>query len=274
MHRAVGGFWVMELTEYIRLARKWFWLILLAAVLAGGMSFLLRSRQQAVYQADVMLSVGGYIQSPNPDTYEIYTGELLAQTYAGLRIYRDRDFDYLLSRFVSALGSAVAVGFIEETIFRGYILHTLSQSISRYKSILVTSFIFALVHIFTLDYFMRPIKEVQLDGTYLLAGWNHVFLFLKPLSDPFNIMPGLIGLFLTGLLLAELTVKAGNLWPAIGLHAGLVFSLQFTGKILRYRPGPDAGPAWFYGEKFVPAGVVAWIILCALILWVRNKKPS
>ncbi|MFC1960833.1 hypothetical protein ACFLYO_08985 [Chloroflexota bacterium] len=74
----------MELTEYIRLARKWFWLILLAAVLAGGIAFLLRSRQQAVYQANVMMSVGGYIEAPNPNTTEIYTGERLAQTYAVL----------------------------------------------------------------------------------------------------------------------------------------------------------------------------------------------
>jgi membrane protease YdiL (CAAX protease family) len=199
---------------------------------------------------------------------------IFAQTYAGLRIYRDRDFGYLLSRFVSTLSTAAAVGFIEEIIFRGYILHTLSQSISRYKSILMTSLMFALIHLFTLDYFIIPIKKVQLDGTDILAGWNHVCLFLKPLNDPLSILPGLIGLFLTGVLLAELTVKARTLWPAIGLHAGLVFSLQFIGKTLKYRPTLDSGPAWFYGEKFAPAGVLAWIILCALILWVRMKKPS
>jgi membrane protease YdiL (CAAX protease family) len=199
---------------------------------------------------------------------------MIAQTYVGLRIYRDRDFDYLLSRFGSALITAATVGFIEEIIFRGYILHTFSQSISRYKSILLTSLIFAFIHLFTLDYFIKPIKEVQLDGTDILAGWNHVCLFLKPLNDPLGILPGLIGLFLTGVLLAELTVKARTLWPAIGLHAGLVFSLQFIGKIFKYRPTLDAGPAWFYGEKFAPSGIIAWIILCSLILWIRMRKQS
>ncbi len=74
----------MELAEYIRLFRKWLWLLIVAALLFGGVSFLIRSRQANSYEAQVMLSVGGFIQSPNPDSTEIRTGVELAQTYAVL----------------------------------------------------------------------------------------------------------------------------------------------------------------------------------------------
>jgi succinoglycan biosynthesis transport protein ExoP len=74
----------MELIEYIRLFRKWWWLFLLAGLLAGGMGYLSRSRQPEVYQAEAMISVGGYIESPNPDTVDIFAGQALAKSYAVL----------------------------------------------------------------------------------------------------------------------------------------------------------------------------------------------
>lgn len=72
----------MELVAYIRLFRKWFWLLFLGAFLAGGASFLYRSQQPEEYQASVKLLVGSFIETPNPDSAEIRTGVELAQTYA------------------------------------------------------------------------------------------------------------------------------------------------------------------------------------------------
>lgn len=74
----------MELIAYIRLARKWWWLLFLGAFLAGGAAFVTRSRQPEQYQARALVSVGSFIEAPNPDTAEIRTGVELAQTYAVL----------------------------------------------------------------------------------------------------------------------------------------------------------------------------------------------
>ena len=74
----------MELAQYIRLLRKWLWLIILAAFLGGGVAFLVRSGQPPTYRAEAMISVGSYIDRPNPSTGEISLGEELAQTYAVL----------------------------------------------------------------------------------------------------------------------------------------------------------------------------------------------
>ncbi len=74
----------MELIEYIRIFRKWLWLLVVAAILGGGVSYLVRTRQPARYEATALIEVGSFIQSPNPESSEIRTGVELAQTYAVL----------------------------------------------------------------------------------------------------------------------------------------------------------------------------------------------
>jgi succinoglycan biosynthesis transport protein ExoP len=74
----------MELVAYFRLFRKWFWLLLIGAFLAGGAAFIRASRQPDLYQSAVTISVGSAIQTPNPQYNELLTGAELAQTYAVL----------------------------------------------------------------------------------------------------------------------------------------------------------------------------------------------
>jgi non-specific protein-tyrosine kinase len=72
----------MELSEYLRILRKRVWVIVLIAALMGGAAYAYGASQKRMYTASVMISVGGYIQSPNPNATEIRTGVELAQTYA------------------------------------------------------------------------------------------------------------------------------------------------------------------------------------------------
>ncbi|MBN2305985.1 MAG: polysaccharide biosynthesis tyrosine autokinase [Anaerolineae bacterium] len=74
----------MDLVLYIRLVRKWWWLLFLGAFLASGITFVLSSSRSEQYEAKVLISVGSFIQAPNPDSAEIRTGVELAQTYAVL----------------------------------------------------------------------------------------------------------------------------------------------------------------------------------------------
>jgi membrane protease YdiL (CAAX protease family) len=64
-------------------------------------------------------------------------------------------------------------------------------------------------------------------------------------------------LFLLGLVLGALTLRSGSLWPAIGLHAGLVTAMFF------YR-GTGLTDGW------TAAGVLAVILV--LVLVVEQKK--
>ncbi|MBK9123558.1 MAG: polysaccharide biosynthesis tyrosine autokinase [Chloroflexi bacterium] len=74
----------MELNQYLRLIRKWLWLILLAAFVGGGLSFVINVRRPPSYQAEATVAIGRFIESPNPNSSEIYIGFDLAVTYAQL----------------------------------------------------------------------------------------------------------------------------------------------------------------------------------------------
>lgn len=81
----------MELLQYIRLFRRWFWLILLAAFVGAGLSFIVRVNQPPAYRAEAKVIVGSALDSPNPNSTEIRTGIDLAITYAQIV----RTFDIL-----------------------------------------------------------------------------------------------------------------------------------------------------------------------------------
>ena len=74
----------MELVTYLRLFRKWFWLLFLGAFLAGGASFLRANRQPKLYQSSVTIQVGTAIVEPNPSYTGIVTAEQLAKNYVVL----------------------------------------------------------------------------------------------------------------------------------------------------------------------------------------------
>jgi len=190
----------------------------------------------------------------------------------GLRGFRHPELWKVLAAAVVALGSAACVAALEETVFRGFMLHALMDKLGRYRGILLTSVIFATLHLFTLDYFLAPIRNVALDGTRWYEGFRLLALFLRPLATPLRVMPGLIGLLLAGWLLAELTARTRSLWPAIGLHAGWVWAIKTSGRVWKYYdPTPAAaGPAWLFGEKYAAAGLLGWLMVGALILVVNG----
>ncbi len=108
----------MELVAYIRLFRKWFWLLFLGAFLAGGAAFLTASRRPDMYQADVTIQVGSSLDTPNPQLGDLNTGAALAQTYAVLAKSRNvleaaieaRDFPLSAAVLGNALTAQVIQG--------------------------------------------------------------------------------------------------------------------------------------------------------------------
>lgn len=89
----------MAVATYMRFIRKWVWLILLAAFVTGGITFILNSGAAPSYQASVMLSIGSFRNDANPDTAEIAIAQNLVATY--LAILETRD---VLENSLSAVG--------------------------------------------------------------------------------------------------------------------------------------------------------------------------
>jgi non-specific protein-tyrosine kinase len=74
----------VELNEYIRPLRKWWWLILASVALAVLAAFLVVRRQPPIYNTRATVMVGNAIDNPNPSGYEFYLTQQLANTYADI----------------------------------------------------------------------------------------------------------------------------------------------------------------------------------------------
>ncbi len=75
----------MELRQYVILLRKWLWLVVAAALVAGSVAYVVSKKSTPIYQASTTLMVN---QASNPAITTAYadilTSERLAQTYASL----------------------------------------------------------------------------------------------------------------------------------------------------------------------------------------------
>lgn len=72
----------MELKDYALALWKWRWLILLATVMAGGMSYWTTSQMPFQYQTTTTLRVGQFLENPDPRGWDFNTSQQLAQSYA------------------------------------------------------------------------------------------------------------------------------------------------------------------------------------------------
>ena len=76
----------MELRQYGQLARKWLWLVILCAVVAGGMAYIVSKKSTPIYQASTKLLVNqaSTASQLSPGYTDILSSQQLARTYANL----------------------------------------------------------------------------------------------------------------------------------------------------------------------------------------------
>ncbi|MCU0509088.1 MAG: polysaccharide biosynthesis tyrosine autokinase [Anaerolineae bacterium] len=109
----------MELREYVGLLRKWLWLILVCALAAGAIAYIVSKNTTPVYEASSTLRVN---QASNPATTvayaDILTSERLARTYATLLTSRPvlEETARRLGVDVKSLEDAVTVTPVRDTL--------------------------------------------------------------------------------------------------------------------------------------------------------------
>ncbi len=74
----------MELRQYLNVVWKWLWLIVLSVLIAASGSYLASRAATPLYQTKTTLLVGQNTQNLDLNTYDLYIGQMLAQTYAEL----------------------------------------------------------------------------------------------------------------------------------------------------------------------------------------------
>lgn len=156
----------------------------------------------------------------------------------------------VLAGVLVGLAAFLLIGYQEELLSRGYQLQNLVEGSGLQQALLISSAIFALLH----------------------------------LANPGASFAAIIGLLLAGYFLAFGLLRTGALWMSIGLHVGwnffegTVFGFQVSGlelfTLMRHKV---SGPAWITGGDFGPeAGAVmlpAYAVGVLLILaYTRNRR--
>lgn len=170
----------------------------------------------------------------------------------------------LVAALLMAFLSGVVVAFIEEPIFRGFVLQSLLRSMRAVAAVVVMSLFFAVLHFFNASDMPSP------RGFDPLIGFKAIAYFFQPLRHPAAVMPGFIGLFLVGVVLAYAYLRTGSLYPGIGIHAGWVLGIKAESLFLDR--AKNVAP-WFFGDGRVVTGIFGWLMLCLMVVAVRYSFP-
>lgn len=194
---------------------------------------------------------------------------------AGKRVFA---YDLNTARFIKIMLEAalagIAVGIIEELLFRGAIFGAFRKVMHWTLAALISSSIYAILH------FMKSVDEMAADHWY--SGLVVLGYMFSGFANVQEIVPGFFNLTLAGALLALAYQKSGNLYFSIGLHAGWIFWRRANGALTDI-PRIDGveDPAayeqlWFYGTKTITDGWLAAIVLIAamVLLWRLSFDKS
>ena len=159
----------------------------------------------------------------------------------------------LISATVAWTAAFVVVGLAEEFAFRGYLQFTLTTGMGFWLSAILLSSLFGLAHA----------------------------------KNPGETVPGVLSVVVFGLVFCVVIRRTGNLWWAVGFHAGWDWGQTFfygvpdSGAVARYNLFNSAfsGPRWLTGGTVGPEASVftPLILLLVALVFTRfyreNKYP-
>lgn len=196
-----------------------------------------------------------------------FSSLLLAALLMALAGVRNFNFSLtapvLLKLLVSATLSAVAVALLEELVFRSVVFGALRRVCSLWPALLASSTLYSAVHF---------LARVEHTGP---VGWNSGLALLPRMMGGLavteTLVPAALTLVLGGIALGLAYQRTGNLWFAIGLHAGWVFWLKVFKTVTT--PGTAAASAFWGTEKLLD-GWLAFLIMAAVIAVVARLPQT
>lgn len=178
----------------------------------------------------------------------------------------------IASVLLSALGTALAVGFLEEFVFRGALQAVLAKVMKPRMLYFVIAFFFAVIHFFNAPRNLE-IGEVTSGTGFWFVGriFEH---FFSQFADPYFLAAEFAVLFAIGLVLGYTRMKTGSLWLGIGLHAGWVFGVK-TLSPLTTRAFERAEMMPWLGDS-LRVGLVSCLVVSVtglgIWLWLRRSQ--
>lgn len=169
--------------------------------------------------------------------------------------------------------SALAVGTIEEFLFRGAILGILCRSLGARSGLWWTTVIFAVVH------FLKPPAdgEIANENVGYMSGFWVVTRLFRGFGEVEFLLEEFLTLMAVGWVTGQVRLKTGSLWASIGLHAGWVFGLKYFGGIKRNTKALSEGEwiPWIGDNLKVGLAPFAVVLLTGFImLWWAKRYSS
>ena len=166
-----------------------------------------------------------------------------------------------IGRFMSGLSAGIFAGTLEEVFFRGILFKGLYEQ-GRLRAFLGANLFYSVLH------FVKPGDAYFIELFDPWAGFRHLAFTFTPFLDPLPLLPGIFGLFLLGVVMSYAFTRTGNLYLAIGLHGGWVFSLK-TLRVFGDFSREDLG--WMFGssDPKIVSGVFTWIGIALVAVGVR-----
>jgi uncharacterized protein len=153
--------------------------------------------------------------------------------------------NFLLKVILEGLIVALGIGFAEELLFRGWLLHELQRDYSPRVAMWIDAFTFAALH------------------------------FIRPLEAILQTLPQFPALVLLGLTQVWAKCwRGGRLGLPIGLHGGLVWGYYIinVGGLIKYS---GQVPDWITGVNQNPLqGVMGVLFMSVLALWMRGRSTQ
>ncbi|MBS0395448.1 MAG: CPBP family intramembrane metalloprotease [Proteobacteria bacterium] len=167
---------------------------------------------------------------------------------------------------LAGLGSGLAVGFIEESFFRGLIQGAVVRELGRpLLAIGLVAALFALLHFLGSE--RVPHEQV---------GWHSGLVLLEAavrnFLTPALVLDRLLSLFAVGVLLGLAAWWTGSIALAVGLHAGWVWMMRAT--VGSTALDPAAPLAWMVsrGDGYTGWLVLAWTVALTLAAVAARRR--
>ncbi len=196
---------------------------------------------------------------------------LLGWFYVGQGWYETRDPGKPLSRILAtALGTGLAVGFLEEFVFRGALQAVAAKLLRPRALFFALAAFFAVIHFFNPPHGLEAGTVTATTGLWMVGQiFGH---FFSQFASPSFLLAEFAVLFAIGLVLGYTRMKTGSLWLGIGLHAGWVFGVKTFSPLATRAFEPGAMMPWLGETLRVGAVSCLVVLLTGSILWLWLRK--
>ncbi|MDQ8180604.1 CPBP family intramembrane glutamic endopeptidase [Pelagicoccus sp. SDUM812005] len=181
----------------------------------------------------------------------------------------DWSFEMQAKATASAVIGATLLSLFEEVIFRGLVFRLFYSFLKPIPAILLSSLFFGSLH-FKMDPSLMshiPAAEIGFDDGFRVA-----LGYVTAVADGFTIIH-FINYCLVGIILHQVFILSGNLWSAIGLHAGWVTVLLSLNKTFEATENTNV----FTGSNRVIDGYWVTIVMSlfvAFFAYLLHKRRS